>query len=85
VTKDIMNAPAARSIREYLTQLRSALDGEVAAVIQEALEAAKEHLRSEMLARPDMAEDDVLELISSTYGAPEDVAAIYRVTAAQAD
>jgi hypothetical protein len=79
------SAPAARSISEYLTQLQAALEGEAAAVIQEALEAAKEHLRSELLAHPGLPECDVLELISCTYGAPDDVAAIYRVTTAQAD
>jgi hypothetical protein len=77
-----MIPPAARSIREYLAQLQAALQGEDAAVIHEALSAAEEHLRLEIKARADMPEDDLLELISCTYGAPEEVAAAYRLAAA---
>jgi hypothetical protein len=76
-----MTGSGARSIKEYLRQLRAALDGETSAVIQEALEAAEEHLRSEVAANSDRAEGEVLALITSTYAAPEHVAAIYRTQA----
>ena len=76
--KQRLTARAARSIDEYLRQLRLALVGADAALIQDALEAAEDYLRAEVAARADTPEGDVLELISSTYGAPEDVAAVYR-------
>jgi uncharacterized membrane protein len=73
-----MTARAPRSINEYLRQLRAALNGTEPAIVREALEASEEYLRSEVAASPDQSEGDVLELITSTYGAPEDVAAVYR-------
>jgi uncharacterized membrane protein len=73
-----MNAP--RSIDQYLSQLRRALAGEDAALIQDALYDAEEYLRAEVAAHPDKSEADVLELIASTYGDPEEVAAAYRDT-----
>jgi len=75
-----MTAVAPRSIDEYLKQLRAALDGEDPALIQDALYDAEEYLRAEIAAHPDKSEADVLELIASTYGAPEEVAAAYRET-----
>jgi uncharacterized membrane protein len=78
-----MSVNAPRSIDEYLKQLRSALDGEDTALIQDALYDAEEYLRAEVAAHPDRSEADVLELISSTYGAPEEVAAAYRDTEAK--
>jgi uncharacterized membrane protein len=78
-----MSANAPRSIDEYLKQLRSALSGEDAALIQDALYDAEEYLRAEVAAHPDRSEADVLELIASTYGAPEEVAAAYRDTEAK--
>jgi Putative sensor len=71
---------APRSIDEYLKQLRAALEGEDPALIQDALYDAEEYLRAEVAAHPDKSEADVLELIASTYGAPEEVAAAYRDT-----
>jgi uncharacterized membrane protein len=76
-----MNAP--RSIDDYLRQLRLALAGQDAALIQDALYDAEEYLRAEVAAHPDKTEPDVLELIASTYGAPEEVAAAYRDTEAK--
>jgi hypothetical protein len=73
-----MNAP--RSIDDYLKQLRGALAGEDPALIQDALYDAEEYLRAEVAAHPNKSEADVLELISSTYGAPDEVAAAYRDT-----
>jgi uncharacterized membrane protein len=78
-----MSVNAPRSIDEYLKQLRSALGGEDAALIQDALYDAEEYLRAEVAAHPDRSEADVLELIASTYGAPEEVATAYRDTEAK--
>jgi len=78
-----MSAHAPRSIDDYLKQLRAALEGEDPALIQDALYDAEEYLRAEVAAHPDKSESDVLELISSTYGAPEEVAAAYRDTEAK--
>ena len=75
-----MTQSAPRSIDQYLAQLRAALAGEDAALIQDALYDAEEYLRAEVAAHPDKAEPDVLELIASTYGDPEEVAAAYRDT-----
>jgi hypothetical protein len=71
---------APRSIDEYLRQLRVALEGEDPALIQDALYDAEEYLRAEVAAHPDKSEADVLELIASTYGAPDEVATAYRDT-----
>ena len=73
-----MNAP--RSIDEYLKQLRRALQGADPALVQDALYDAEEYLRAEVAAHPGKSEADVLELIASTYGAPEEVATAYRDT-----
>jgi uncharacterized membrane protein len=78
-----MSANAPRSIDEYLKQLRAALAGQDAALIQDALYDAEEYLRAEVAAHPDKSEADVLELIASTYGAPDEVAAAYRDTEAK--
>ena len=37
-------------------------------------------MRAEVAAHPDKSESDVLELIASTYGAPDEVASAYRDT-----
>ncbi|HEY6924837.1 MAG TPA: sensor domain-containing protein [Steroidobacteraceae bacterium] len=71
---------APRTIDEYLKQLRAALEGEDPALIQDALYDAEEYLRAEVAAHPGKTEADVLELIASTYGAPDEVAAAYRDT-----
>lgn len=78
-----MSAHAPRSIDDYLKQLRAALGGEDPALIQDALYDSEEYLRAEVAAHPDKSEADVLELIASTYGAPEEVAAAYRDTEAK--
>lgn len=76
-----MNAP--RSIDDYLKQLRGALAGQDPALVQDALYDAEEYLRAEVAAHPGKSEADVLELIASTYGAPEEVAAAYKDTEAK--
>jgi uncharacterized membrane protein len=78
-----MSANAPRSIDEYLRQLRAALAGQDPALIQDALYDAEEYLRAEVAEHGDKSEADVLELIASTYGAPEEVAAAYRDTEAK--
>jgi uncharacterized membrane protein len=78
-----MTANAPRSIDEYLKQLRAALAGEDPSLVQDALYDAEEYLRAEVAAHPQKSEADVLELIASTYGAPEEVAAAYRDTEAK--
>jgi uncharacterized membrane protein len=71
-------ATAPRSVSQYLQQLRQQLAGEDAALIQDAVYDAEEYLRAEIASHPDKSEADVLELIASTYGAPDEVAAAYR-------
>jgi uncharacterized membrane protein len=78
-----MNRSAPRSIDQYLNALREELAGEDSALIQDALYDAEEYLRAEVAAHPDKSESDVLELIASTYGAPDEVASAYRDTEAK--
>jgi hypothetical protein len=78
-----MTPAAPRSIDAYLKQLRAALAEEDPALVQDAAYDAEEYLRAEIAAHPDKSEADVLELIASTYGAPEEVAAAYRETEAR--
>jgi len=75
-----MNTNAPRSVEDYLRQLRAALGNQDPALIQDALYDAEEYLRAEIAAHAGKSEADVLELIASTYGAPEEVAAAYRDT-----
>jgi uncharacterized membrane protein len=75
-----MNRPAPRSIDQYLEQLRDALKGEDPALVQDALYDAEEYLRAEVATHAGKTEADVLELIASTYGAPDEVAEAYRTT-----
>jgi uncharacterized membrane protein len=72
-----MNRSAPRSIDQYLRQLREQLAGADAALIQDALYDSEEYLRAEVAAHPEKSESDVLELIASTYGAPDEVAGAY--------
>jgi uncharacterized membrane protein len=78
-----MNRPAPRTINDYLRQLRACLQGEDPALIQDALYDAEEYLRAELGSHPGKSEADVLELIASTYGAPDEVADAYRDTEAK--
>ncbi|WHZ18157.1 MAG: Sensor protein [Rhodanobacteraceae bacterium] len=73
-----MNTPT--TIKEYLAQLRAALAGADPAMIQDALYDAEEHLRSELADNPGMSEAELLAKIATSYGAPEEVADIYRTT-----
>jgi uncharacterized membrane protein len=78
-----MTRPAPRTIDEYLRQLRDSLAGEDPSLIQDALYDAEEYLRAEVAAHAGKSEGDVLELIASTYGAPDEVADAYRDTEAK--
>jgi len=71
-----MNAP--RTINEYLDQLRNALHGADPALIQDALYDAEEHLRAELADKPERSEADMLLHVVSSYGAPDEVADLYR-------
>jgi uncharacterized membrane protein len=75
-----MNRSAPRSIDQYLRQLREELTGADPALIQDALYDSEEYLRAEVAAHADKSEADVLELIASTYGSPDEVASAYRDT-----
>ena len=71
-----MNAP--RTINEYLEQLRAALRGADPALVQDALYDAEEHLRAELAEQPSRDEASMLEHVVGSYGAPDEVADIYR-------
>lgn len=68
------------TIPEYLEQLRAALKGADPAMVQDALYDAEEYLRSELAAQPDRSEAEVIASVAGSYGAPEEVADIYRDT-----
>jgi uncharacterized membrane protein len=72
-----MTQPIPRTIAEYLTQLRKALRGADPALVQDALYDAEDHLRSELAENPGLDETAVLARIVTSYGAPDEVAAIY--------
>lgn len=67
-----------RTINEYLEQLRAALRGADPALVQDALYDAEEHLRAELYERPGRDEAAMLGHVVESYGAPEEVAEIYR-------
>ncbi|MEO6102801.1 MAG: sensor domain-containing protein [Pseudoxanthomonas sp.] len=68
------------TIPEYLEQLRAALRGADPAMIQDALYDAEEYLRSEMAEQAGKSEAEVIASVAGSYGAPEEVAEIYRDT-----
>jgi uncharacterized membrane protein len=73
-----LSAPA--TIAEYLDRLRTALAGADAALVQDALYDAEDYLRSEMAANPGRSEAQVIADVAGSYGAPDEVADIYRDT-----
>jgi uncharacterized membrane protein len=68
------------TIPEYLDRLRRALAGADPALVQDALYDAEEYLRSELAERPGMSEAEVIASVAGSYGAPDEVADIYRDT-----
>ncbi|MBP8098374.1 MAG: sensor domain-containing protein [Arenimonas sp.] len=77
-----MTAPIPKTIPEYLEQLRAALAGSDPALIQDALYDAEEYLRSEWSEQPGVDEATLLASVAGSYGAPSEVADIYRDTEA---
>jgi hypothetical protein len=68
------------TIPDYLAQLRAALHDADPAMVQDALYDAEEYLRSELAAQPGRSEAEVIADVAGSYGAPEEVAEIYRET-----
>jgi hypothetical protein len=73
-----MNDAMPRTIAGYLDQLRVALRGADPALVQDALYDAEEHLRAELAERADGDEAAMLAAVVGSYGAPDEVADIYR-------
>lgn len=73
-------APLPSSIPDYLQRLREALHGADPALIQDALYDAEEYLRSEMADNPGQSEAQIIAAVAGSYGAPDEVAEIYRDT-----
>ncbi|MDH5824426.1 sensor domain-containing protein [Luteimonas sp. RD2P54] len=72
--------PTPSTIPQYLEQLRRSLAGADPALVQDALYDAEEYLRSELAEHPGRSEAEVIAAVASSYGAPEEVADIYRDT-----
>jgi len=68
------------TIPAYLERLRRALDGCDPALAQDALYDAEDYLRSELAANPGKSEAEVISSVAGSYGAPDEVADIYRDT-----
>lgn len=78
-----MNAAASHyptTIKRYLDQLRKALEGSDPALVQDALYDAEDYLRSEMNENPGKSEAEIIAMVAGSYGAPDEVADIYRDT-----
>ena len=73
-----MTIVAPKTIDEYLEQLRAALKGADPALTQDAVYDAEEYLRSELAEHPEWDEATMLAKVATSYGAPEEVAEIYR-------
>ena len=68
------------TIPEYLEQLRLALRDADPAMVQDALYDAEEYLRSELAEQAGKSEAEVIASVAGSYGAPLEVAEIYRDT-----
>jgi uncharacterized membrane protein len=75
-----MNADLPTTIPAYLDRLRAALAGCDPALAQDALYDAEDYLRSELVASPQKSEAEVIAAVAGSYGAPDEVADIYRET-----
>ncbi len=78
-----MNVALPTTIPAYLEQLRRALAGADPALVQDALYDAEEYLRSELGEQPGKSEAEVIASVAGSYGAPDEVADIYRDTEAK--
>lgn len=71
-----------KSVDEYLALLRKELDGSDAAVIQDALADAEEHLRTALAqaisGNPNTPQAEAFPAIAERYGSPPEIAAAYR-------
>ena len=67
-----------KTIEEYLAQLNAALGDADPALKQDAQYDAEEYLRSELAEHPEWDEAKMLANVATSYGAPEEVADIYR-------
>src|SRR5687768_10813907 len=81
--KNEMTTPTLTSIALYLAQVRDALGDADPALVQDALYDAEEYLRSELAENPGVDEATVVARVARSYGAPEEVAEIYRDTEAK--
>ena len=79
-TRTRADAALPGTIPEYLDQLRVALAGADPALVQDALYDAEDYLRSELADNPGKTEAEVIAAVAGSYGAPEEVASIYRDT-----
>ena len=68
------------TIPAYLERLRAAMQGCDRALAQDALYDAEDYLRSELAANPGKSEAQVIANVAGSYGAPDEVADIYRDT-----
>ena len=75
-----MTTPMPKTIAQYLEQLRAELAGSDPALVQDALYDAEDHLRSEWAEQPGVDEATLLARVAGSYGAPAEVADIYRDT-----
>jgi hypothetical protein len=70
------------SVDEYLRLLRKELAGSDAAVVQDALADAEEHLRTALAqainGNPNASEAEAIPAIAQKYGSPQEIAAAYR-------
>lgn len=73
------------NIPDYLARLRKSLAGADPALVQDALYDAEEYLRSELAENPGQSEAEVIAAVASSYGAPDEVAEIYRETEARVE
>lgn len=76
-------SPYPTTIKRYLDQLRNALEGSDPALVQDALYDAEDYLRSEMSENPGKSEAEIIAMVAGSYGAPDEVAEIYRDTEAK--
>lgn len=77
-----MSRPIPQTITQYLEQLRAELASADPALVQDALYDAEEYLRAEWAEHPDLDEAALLASVAGSYGAPSEVADIYRETEA---